>query len=93
MAALLLRWDDTVCDLKEVPDEVSKLGSVLGTSFGFSVWKATVSVGKIPQYSLEDHLQPFLNSYDQSGNLILIYYGGHGVVRNHELHWVESVPP
>ncbi|KAK1754175.1 hypothetical protein QBC47DRAFT_429764 [Echria macrotheca] len=91
MAALLLSWDSRLSDLVEVKGEISQLQKVLEESFGFSATSPSISDAEAtPKYSLEEHLMKFRKTYDGVGNLMVIYYGGHAIVKDHALHWIES---
>jgi hypothetical protein len=74
----LIRWED---DDLDVQTEVDELFNIFEDCYNF-----TTEVLKIPSRSA--HLQlmlmvaEFVEDYDSSENLIIVYYGGHGSINN-----------
>ena len=91
VAALLLSWENKVSDLPEVEDEIRKLKETFKEAYGFEVtpWQIPGDQGN-PAYLLEEPLIKFLRTYDRPGNLLIIYYGGHGMIENHDCIWTAS---
>ena len=74
--ALLIRWKD---DEDGVIEEMDQLGEVLERFYD-----AKVDSFDIPSFSSEEalvaRLQSFMQMYSKEGNLLIVYYAGHGCV-------------
>lgn len=82
-AALLLSWKEN--DLKSVPGELNDLADVLLKGYGIQSRRFEIP-SKRPEPALRQELINFQeavdpetgNSNDEKGNLLIVYYGGHG---------------
>jgi len=84
-AALLLSWKES--GLAEIPGEKRDLRKVLEDGYGFTVEEAEIPSGKKAFQALSKMLENFKDKYDEIGNLMVIYYGGHGHTQNSNCHW------
>jgi hypothetical protein len=83
---LLIRWKNE----KDVLVEMNELGKVLARNY-----KAEVHNFDIPSQhaarALETRLQNFKQRYSKRGNLLIVYYAGHGSVGDKaNLTWVAD---
>ena len=74
VTALMLLWQDD--DLGCLA-EVQQFSAILRTDFGYRVQLFSIPTDR-PQDSLNRAVSDFLYRYGAFGNLILIYYAGHG---------------
>jgi hypothetical protein len=85
---LLIRWKNE----KGVVEEMNKLGDVL-----VQYYKAVVHTFEIPSQhpspALETALQIFKKNYSKTGNLVIVYYAGHGSVGDKEKNLTWAAGP
>lgn len=91
-AALLVSWKEN--NLESVPSEVTDLADVLLNGFGIHSEHFEIPSTR-SEIALRTELLRFQNTvdpttgnvYDEKGNLLIIYYGGHGYPeQNDEIH-------
>ena len=83
IAALLLSWKEN--DLESVPGELNDLEGVLLKGYGIQSRRFEIP-SKRPEPALRQELIYFQeavdpetgNPNDEKGNLLIVYYGGHG---------------
>lgn len=88
VSALLLSWEEN--DLKAVPGETEELADVLSQGYGASIthWKIP---SEEPFLKLNSAVSNFLVRDNEAGNLIIVYYGGHGVSSPDQCCWAAYV--
>lgn len=75
VTVLLLSWKDN--DLRLLDEELQELEDLFRNSFQYLVTRYQIP-SKSPQYQLGKHMSDFLIDHGTEGNLIIVYYGGHG---------------
>lgn len=87
--ALLISWENP--GLAEVPRETQDLGHVLQDKYDFEIETFKIPEGTqfSSQRSTADALIDFRRKNDEEGNLLLIYYGGHGDHDFNACYWVS----
>ena len=74
VTVLILSWKDT--DLK-LDEEFQALESLFQKTFNYHVKRYEIPSER-PQYQLGHHINNFLPLHGVPGNLVIVYYGGHG---------------
>jgi hypothetical protein len=75
--ALLLSWEDSDFDHKELADELDDLETVF-LEYGFEVKRQTVHSRQKPAQKLKKCFADLVHDYDHPNTLLIIYYAGHG---------------
>lgn len=73
---LLLRWEED--DLK-VQNDINVLRKVCEGKFHYDVWEWHLPSIESPTLALQDRLYAFLSAHRDKNELVIVYYGGHGV--------------
>lgn len=74
VTALMLSWEDDDLDCIE---EIKQLSTTLRKHFQYTIRQFMIPTQR-SQASLFRAISDFLYNFGSSGNLVLIYYGGHG---------------
>ncbi|KAF2501299.1 hypothetical protein BU16DRAFT_555792 [Lophium mytilinum] len=83
VSVLIIKWDDELDELKTGP-EVIELDALFRNSFHYNTRIVELNVAKKPQHQLNRHISTFVEDCDGENNLMIVYYTGHGVYREHE---------
>jgi hypothetical protein len=63
---------------------VTELNNLFRDSFHYKTRIVELNVAKKPQHQLNRHISAFVEESDGPDNLMIVYYTGHGVYREHE---------
>ncbi|KAL3420455.1 tyrosine-protein phosphatase non-receptor type 6 [Phlyctema vagabunda] len=76
---LLLSWDKTVDDL-HTDEEVKLLAAVFQKTFNYKIVPKvlTKDARRKAQVQVNRHLAEFVDEYDDTNTLLIVYYAGHG---------------
>ncbi|KAJ4299206.1 hypothetical protein N0V90_004450 [Kalmusia sp. IMI 367209] len=87
VAVLLIKWADKLDDLG-TREEVEELEGVFRERFNFRTQIVELDGSSKPQYQLNRSLSTFVEEYDGPNNLLIVYYSGHGILRE-DLGYLE----
>ena len=80
---LLICWADA---RKTFSDQRGKLETALVEHYSFHTTVLDIP-STDPDQFLIDKIRDFMRSYDKDGNLLIVYYGGHGGIEEGQLIW------
>ena len=78
---LLLSWEH---DDLGVESEIDDLAIAFGEAYGFQVERYRIP-NEEPDEAFEETLKQFVRSYQNPRSLLIIYYGGHGLLNDSRL--------
>ncbi|KAL1656408.1 hypothetical protein SLS61_000871 [Didymella pomorum] len=83
VAVLLINWAPELDELK-TKSEVEELQSLFRDRFRYNVEAVELNVKRKPQHQLQSSIAQFTQKFDGPGNLLIVYYSGHGVWKDLE---------
>lgn len=88
---LLICWENAIETFK---DQRMQLERVLQSYYNFGTKPIDIPKNK-PDKFLGDEIHEFMGAHDKEQNLLIVYYGGHGAIKEGQLilKWSESILP
>jgi hypothetical protein len=75
---LMISWADELDNMKTT-DEVTRLSNVFSEKFNYGVVAGSIQNNRsLPRHQVQRDLAKFVCDHDAPGNLLIIYYAGHG---------------
>ncbi|KAF2177835.1 hypothetical protein K469DRAFT_719303 [Zopfia rhizophila CBS 207.26] len=82
VAVLIVKWADMLDELK-TKAEAEELDAVFRDNFHFETEIIELNVSSKPQHQLNRYLSAFVEKHDGPHNLMIVYYTGHGLYKDH----------